>query len=193
MNKYYPAQMNGPVISAFAEAQEAEKQKTSAIYDYLHSLSIDSAEETELENIGRLIGFLRPIVPEGFADENFFVFGNLPLQQDFTRGFSSEGRMSGGQFISLEQLYGLGTENYMSLGTYREFLKRMAYIKRYGVTLSCIDAIASLFGYEYTIEWNEDKDIVITYAGEIGYKNIWILTQLFYRVCTEPQVLIFSE
>ena len=35
--------------------------------------------------------------------------------------------------------------------------------------------------------------ITIEFEENIGYKNIWILTQLFYRIATEPQVLISAD
>ena len=65
-NKHYPRQMNGPVISANGMALDSRFEDANAIQDYLYDLSIATAKETELENIGRIIGYPRPIVPEGF-------------------------------------------------------------------------------------------------------------------------------
>lgn len=189
---YYPAQMNGPVLTSFGEAVNEEFSKAEAIQNYLYNVSIDNADETELESIGRLIGYVRPLVPNNFDSENLLILGTLPLVQDILTGLSSVEGMSGGQLTSIPAMSGATSDNYMALPTYRKFLKRMAYIKRYGITLYCIDAIASLFNASYEISWNSDNDIVLTYEENIGYKNMWILTQLFYRVCTEPQVLIYS-
>ena len=58
--KYYPKQMNGPVISANCIAVGNETSDAQAIEDYLYGLSIATAQETERENIGRIIGYLRP-------------------------------------------------------------------------------------------------------------------------------------
>ena len=78
-NKYYPRQMNGPVISANGQAVNDEFSNAEAIEDYLYKLSIDTAQEAELENIGRIIGYLRPLVPEGFNAENLLLLGPVPI------------------------------------------------------------------------------------------------------------------
>ncbi len=187
-NKYYPKQMNGPVISAFGNARDEEFSKADFIENYLANLSIDTAKETELETIGRLIGYLRPLVPESFATENQLILGPVPIIQDAEYGLSNIGQLSGGQFSSLNYTY----LNFMGLGLYRKFLKSMATLKRYGITLYSVDQIAKSIDIKYTISWDKNKDIVITYSNAIGYKNVWILTQLFYRIATEPQVLIKS-
>ena len=77
-NRHYPKQMNGPVISANGEALNSRFEDAAAIAEYLYGLSIATAKETELENIGRLIGYPRPLVPEGFNQENLFIFSTLP-------------------------------------------------------------------------------------------------------------------
>jgi hypothetical protein len=80
----------------------------------------------------------------------------------------------------------------MALGTYRKFLDKMAILKRYGVTVQSVIEIAALISPDFTLTYNADHDLVVTYGSDIGYKNLWLLTQLFYRVATEPQVLIIS-
>ena len=189
-NKYYARQMNGPVLSATGAALEEELTDAKAIENYLYRLSIDTAKETELENIGRIIGYLRPLVPEGFDSENVLLIGNLPLVQDEEIGLTTVGSNIGGQLSTIQ----LSDTNYMSLGVYRKFLKAMAELKRYGVTLKSVDFIASTVSENYDIEWDEDtQDLIITFHDNIGFKNIWILTQLFYRIATEPQVLVVSD
>lgn len=188
-NKYYPRQMNGPVISAQGNAVNMEFEQAEEIENYLHNLSIDTADETELENIGKLIGYVRPLVPDGFNSENILLLGTLPLEQDQEIGLATVGSEIGGQLSSV-----VGTEsNFMSLGVYRKFLKSMAILKRYGITLQSVDKIAATINNNYTLSFSENGDINITYNESIGYKNIWILTQLFYRITTAPQVLISSE
>lgn len=188
-NKYYPKQMNGPVISATGQAVNYEFDKAEEIENYLHGLSIDTADETELENIGKLIGYVRPLVPEGFNSENILLLGTLPLEQDPDIGLSKDQTQTGGQLSSI-----VGTDsNFMSLGVYRKFLKSMAVLKRYGVTLNSVDEIAATVDLNYTLSFDENGDINVVYHTNIGYKNIWILTQLFYRITTAPQVLISSQ
>ena len=185
-NRYYPKQMNGPVISAFGNARDTEFSKAEEIEDYLYKLSIDTAKETELENIGRIIGYVRPIVPKGFNSENILLLGTVPITQDELIGLSKVNSETGGQLTSIYS----DSSYYMSLSTYRSFLKRMGQLKRYGITLQSIDRIVSVVDTDYTISYDEHKDIVIHFNKQIGYKNVWILTQLFYRMATVPQVLI---
>ena len=186
-NRLYPSQMNGPVISANGMAVDAGFEDAEAIEKYLYELSIDKAEETELENIGRLIGYPRPLVPEGFSSENVLLLGPVPLETDYEIGLASVQNMTGGELSSIVT----SETNYMGLGNYRKLLKGMAYLKRYGFTLKVIDYIASTINDDYVIIYDH-ADIVIQYNENIGYKNIWILTQLFYRVATAPQVIIQS-
>jgi len=188
-NEHYPQQMNGPVISANGMALDSRFEDAIAIQDYLHGLSIATAKETELENIGLLIGYPRQLVPDGFNSENLFIFTTLPMQQSETNGFTTVNSEVGGTFATI----GRGESNYMDIEIYRSLLRKVAFIKRYGVTLNAIDQIAKTISSDYTIEWDENSDIILTFGGNIGFVNVWILTQLFYRLATEPQVTIYSE
>lgn len=186
--EYYPKQMNGQVISAVGRAMKDELSDAAAIEDYLHGLSILTAKETELENIGRIVGYVRPLVPESFTSEYLLIISNLPLSRDELTGISSVGSEVGGELSSLAQ----SKAGKMALGTYRKFLDKMAILKRYGVTVQSVIEIAALISPNFTLTYNADHDLVVTYGTDIGYKNLWLLTQLFYRVATEPQVLIIS-
>lgn len=181
--------MNGPVVNAYENALEEESQEAEIITAYLHDLSIETAQETELENIGLLIGYPRPIVPDGFNMENLFLFGSTPVESDPEVGFAGLDGQIGGQLSSTELNH---NGHKIALGTYRKMLKTIARIKRYGITLKNVDDIAAEFANDYTISWTENGDIKVHYANSIGYKNVWALTQLFYRVCTAPQVTIES-
>lgn len=188
--KYYPKQMNGPVLSAAGQALNSRFADAEEIEAYLHGLSIDTADETELENIGRIIGYLRPLVPEGFNSENVLLLGTVPLTQDEDIGLSQLGTNVGGQLSTIV----VSDTNFMSLGTYRKFLKAVAVLKRYGITLKSIDYIVSGISTNYEILYDPDtKDIIVYFTENIGFKNIWILTQLFYRIATAPQVQIAAE
>lgn len=185
-NPYYPKQMNGPIISAYGKAVDQEFRDAEIIQDYLGNLTILNADETELENIGKLIGYVRPLVPEGFNAENVLLLGPDPITQDEDIGLSGIDITFGGQLSTVVR----SESNFMSLGTYRKFLQNMAILKRYGITLASVDKIVSTIDTDYTIAWDENKDIVVSFGKSIGYKNIWILTQLFYRIATAPQVII---
>lgn len=185
---YLPKQMNGPVINSIMAGLDAELEAADKIEKYLHDLSINTAQEDELESIGCIVGFPRPLVPEGFSGDNVLILTSLPHFQDASIGLSSVGSEIGGRFTSNRS----SETDYMDLGLYRSLLDKVAYIKRYGVTLYSIDKIARLVDDAYEIYWNEDKDIVIDFQHNIGFKNVWVLTQLFYRLSTSPQVIIQS-
>lgn len=187
-NRLYPRQMNGPVISANGVALDDEFSDAETIESYLYNLSIDTANDTELDNIGLLIGYPRPVVPEGFNAENILLLGTLPLQSESQIGLSEVGSEVGGELSTLVP----DEANYINTGTYRKFLKSIAVLKRYGVTLKSVDLIAKNISQNYELNFTADGDISIDYQEDIGFKNIWILTQLFYRIATEPQVLITS-
>lgn len=191
-SKYLPKQMNGPVVNSVMAGLEDRLYDAKKICEYLYGLSIDTAQETELENIGCLVGYPRPLVPEGFEDETeggFFIFTTLPMVQDVATGFSEIDSEVGGQFSTIAR----SKTGYMALGLYRKFLDKVAYIKRYGITLYSVDMIAKLFTTDYTITYDDAQNIVLTFNSNIGYKNVWILTNLFNRLATIPQVLVISQ
>lgn len=187
-SEYVPRQMNGPIINSLFMGMEEELNHSETIIDYLENLSIAKAQETELESIGCLVGFPRPLVPEGFNEENIMLLGTVPLEKDESIGLSQIDSEIGGRLSTIEK----SNTGFMDLGTYRKLLEKVAEIKRYGITLKSVDDIAQTVSTDYTIEWDEYGDILINYSKSIGYKNVWLLTQLFLRICTEPQVTIQS-
>lgn len=185
---YLPKQMNGSLVNGVMQTLDGRLSAADSIIDYLYNLSIETAQQTELENIGCIVGYPRPLVPEGFEQENVFILTSLPMEQDMSIGFSAVLGEIGGRLTSIET----SDTDYMELGMYRKFLDKVAYIKRYGVTLYSVDKIAELIDNDYTIEYTENADLQVTFAKNIGFKNVWILTNLFYRLATEPQIIIIS-
>ena len=187
-SKHLPKQMNGPVICAEAKAVDEEFADSEYICNYLYGLSITTADETELENIGRIIGYLRPLVPIGFNAENVLILGGLPLATDPQIGLATVDSEIGGRLSTTQS----SQSDYMSLGAYRKFLEKIAILKRYGVTLKSVDEIAHLVSNDYTMSFDANNDIKLHFNESIGYKNTWILTQIFYRISTEPQIIVSS-
>lgn len=182
-----PRQMNGPVINSFMQALGEELNPADQINAYLYGMSLETAQEQALESIGKIIGYPRPLMPAGFVDETKFLFGSLPLSEnDFVNGFSQINTMLGGELAGVSDL----TTIYMSLPMYRRALRIMARIKANGITLENIDNIASLVNSDYTISWTDEGDITIHYTDQIGFSRVWVLSQLFFRLATAPQVLI---
>lgn len=187
-SKYLPKQMNGPVLNSVMAAIEEELSDAKAIKNYLYNLTIRNAQETELESIGCIVGYPRPLVPVGFNEDNLLILGTIPIETDIINGLSTVGSEVGGRFSTIKQ----SKSNYMDLGLYRNLLDKVAYIKRYGITLYSVDQIARLVSDDYTIDWNENYDVTVNFNQSIGYKNVWVLTNLFMRLSTEPQVIITS-
>ena len=181
-----PRQMNGPVINSFMQALGEELNPADQINAYLYGMSLSTAQETDLESIGKIIGYPRPLMPAGFNDENVFVLGTLPLSQDYDKGLASVETMLGGELASVDDFQSV----YMNISIYRRALRIMARIKANGITLENIDKIAALVNSDYTISWTADGDISIHYTDQIGFSRVWVLSQLFYRIATVPQVLI---
>lgn len=183
---YLAKQMNGPIVNVYMAGLDNGLKDADTIEDYLYNLSIATAQETELENIGLLLGYPRTVVPDGFNMENILILSSLPMIQDLSTGLADLDSMIGGGLASLEK-----DENLlMDLDLYRNLLSRVAFIKRYGITLYSVDRIADLFSNDYTISYTEDQDIEVVYNQPIGFKNVWLLTQLFYHIATSPQVII---
>lgn len=113
-----------------------------------------------------------------------------PIESEIDIGFSTVGEDIGGHLTTAKPTL---NSYKMETGLYRKFLERIAIIKRYGITIKSVDLIASLISKNYKIYFNEDSDIVISYKNQIGFKNLWILTSLFYRFSTIPQVLVFTN
>jgi len=181
-----PRQMNGPVINSFMQALGEELDPADQINAYLYGMSLSTAQEADLESIGKIIGYPRPLMPAGFNDENVFVLGTLPLSQDYDKGLASVETMLGGELASVDDFNTV----YMNISIYRRALRIMARIKANGITLENIDKIAALVNSDYTISWTADGDISIHYTEAIGFSRVWVLSQLFYRIATAPQVLI---
>ncbi len=185
-DKRLPRQMNGPVINAFMQALGEVLAPADRIASYLYGLTITSAQEAHVESIGKIIGYPRPLMPAGFSEENTFILGILPLQYDQAKGLSAVTTMLGGELSGVDDL----TSVYISLPTYRRALRIMARIKAEGITLENIDQIAALVNSDYTLSWTEQGDIQIQYTEQIGFVRVYVLSQLFYRIATAPQVLI---
>ena len=183
-----PRQMNGPVINSFMQALGENLAPADEIDSHLQGLSIETAQEQELESIGKIIGYPRPLMPAGLADENTFVLGTIPLATDYMKGLSSVNTMLGGELSGVNDLVSV----YMSLPIYRRALVIMARIKAYGLTLENIDKIASLVNEDYDLSWTEQGDVTIHYTENIGFARVWVLSRIFYRIATAPQVLVTS-
>lgn len=188
LDKRLPRQMNGPVINTFMQAMGENLGPADEIDAYIDGISIETAQEKELESIGKIIGYPRPLMPAGLIDETTFVLGTIPLEQDAQKGLASVETMIGGELVGVNDLISV----FMPLPTYRRALVIMARIKAYGLTLENIDKIASLANEDYEITWTEEGDVTIHYTNSIGFARVWVLSQLFYRIATAPQVLITS-
>lgn len=187
MNSYLAKQFSGKYIQATINGIQQSFDACKNLTDYFENLSLDTAGEKELENIGLLIGYPRPVIPNGF-NRRLFTFGasSSAPQYSVEHGFGSVHTTNGGFFDSIHAV----NTALLPLNYYREVLKRIAYIKYYGISIFTIDLIANLAGKPYTISYNAYQDIVVTYSEEVYTEYIWLYNSVFEAFTTMPQVLI---
>lgn len=182
-SEYLNYHFSGDIVLTTQTAVEGSYGATEELLDYLSSLSLSTALEKEIENIGLWIGYPRPYVPDEFLSDNAFLFfkhADFPVTSA-DHGFSSlTNPLSGGRLISL-------TENAskLPLDIYAPLLAVVAQIKFNGWTLYTLDKMLYLAGVNYEITFDANKDIVVTFDSVIHP----IYTFLFELIIDEFSIL----
>jgi len=143
MSVFFPSQLSGRKILAFIDSAEAEFGKRSANISYLHSLSIESANDAELEGVGLLAGLPWPTESAGTFDDTAFIVGAesaYPVTS-LTQGFSGVGLSTGGLLSSAVPKIGI---RYPS-AWYRFVLPIVAELRYLGPSLANIDRLMHSF------------------------------------------------
>jgi hypothetical protein len=186
------------------------------ILNYLYNLSIDTANSSslapvgsgELANIGMLIGYPWPSVYAANFNYNVFQFINSP---DFPGtnvniGFGDAVLgISHGRFASTEP----GQAGiYIPVFAYRIILKFVAAVKWNGLNIVSLNNLLADFvvalGYNvsgaYTINFgdggptvSQKTDIYVNFnmtTANIGGGWLYVLQDVFNRICTSPQVYL---
>jgi hypothetical protein len=207
-SKYLNYHFSGDVCQSVEQGVEGSYNATLTLTNYLANLSIDNAQEKELENIGLWIGYPRPYIPSEFLTTNAFLFDSLssrtalpalpaaiPMSLDHhiyspLHGFSGlDAPLDGGRFTSV-----LNTETKLPLDIYRAILKVIAFIKWHGWTMEALDKMFYLAGLSYTFSWDSLNDVVVTFTplDTINPIYIYIFGQIIAMFETLPRINIIS-
>ena len=178
---YLAKQLAGDIVTnIFQGISDTFGAFASGFLEYRSTISIDTAEEKDLEEIGKLIGFIRPLIPPEVVLETLFRFSSVTGAPSFSSiGLSSiDGSVTGGI------LYGDGlvTGNIMPLPLYRQLLKAIAKLKWERFSMVSIDKICNILSTGYVISYNTVHDIIITFTtSTISYANLYIAAIIFDR------------
>lgn len=188
-SEYLAYQFSGPYVQALINSIEHEISIRDQFIEYLATLSLDTANDTELENLGLLIGLPWPYAPVGTFDYGDFIFGDSSLFPEYSQytGFGDTNDSSIG---------GLLTSVYSTVSTkipasyYIIMLKAVAYLKMNGLNIKSIDkTVASLWG-NYSIKYYGDYDVEIVLNGDELPLNTYLLETIFEVFTTDPQIVI---
>jgi hypothetical protein len=188
MNDFLLKRFNGPVAQAMIDGIQSSFDYTKELTSYLYTISIDTAYERELEEIGKIIGFPRPFVPNEYLASNQFTFFDDPdtVTIDLNHGFGDLAFPEiGGRFTDIDQ-------NLVKLpiDAYRPLLKKFAYIKYNGLSIATLDNLFSLTGESYSIAWNAAHDIEVTFTPALSSIYVYVYGLIFNVFCTNPTVII---
>ena len=205
---YLNYHFSGNFLQSIEGGIEGSYSATLELTNYLANLSIDNAQEKELEAIGLWIGYPRPYIPSEFLTTNAFLFDSLssrpglpampasmPMSMDNhiyspLHGFSDLSYpLDGGRFISV-----LETETKLPLDIYAAILKVIAFIKWNGWTMLALDKMFYLAGLSYAFSWDVNSDVVVTYSplDTINPIYIYIFEQVIAMFSTLPRITIVS-
>lgn len=188
MNEFLLKRLNGPIAQATIDGMQLSFDSAKELTSYLYTISIDTAYEKELEEIGKLIGFPRPFVPNEYLTNNQFTFFDNPgtVTIDLDHGFGDlDFPEIGGRFTDIDQ-----NLVKLPLDVYRQVLKKFAYIKYTGFSIESIDNLMSLTGGDYEIAWNANHDIEVTFTPALSSIYVYVYGIIFNIFCTNPTVII---
>ena len=151
-SKYLASQLSGPLAQSVIGAQEYDYSLKDNALSYYQNISIDSALENDLTNIGLWIGMPWPTAPASLIAGNVFLFGTSSTFPHVNNsiGFGTTSNPSiGGLFTSLSA----NDSSYIPIDKYRALLKWFAWFKRNGFTIESIDRAANIFSTHYTINF----------------------------------------
>lgn len=170
-------QLSGPLISTVVDGVSYQINRMVPYLNYLKSISLDTALDTDLETIGFIIGFIRPLVPNEVILEKLFKFSNYLVAPSFSEtGFGAvDGSIQGGNFSELGEV--LDT-NKLPLTQYRFLLKAVARLKWNKLSLVSVDKVCKLFHTDYDITFLTSHDILIVFKDSVTGTKI-SLTNLY--------------
>lgn len=187
MNAYIGPQFSGPVVQAVMDGIQASFDATDPLVQYWVDLDLSTAQGQELDFMGCLAGLPRPLVPSTFF-AGTFEFGDSGSWPHFdpTKGFGDTGDPTVGG------IFGSAASQPMPDADFRLAIPAAAVLKNYGLTIYSVDLLGHWTGQPYTISFDADHDIVLTFLSSITTQQLWVLQLLFDRYGSEPQVVIVN-
>lgn len=179
-------QLDGPRINTVVTGISHCFNKFYPYLDYLSKISIARAQEVDLETLGYVIGFIRPLVPNEVILEKLFRFSSFLIVPTFSEtGFSAiNGSIQGGNF-SQEDL--VLSSNKLPLTQYRKLLDAVARLKWNKNSIYSIDNVCRVFHTTYDIVYTEEHDILVIFkdslTGEkISLTNLYVANLFFVTI-----------
>lgn len=189
ISQYLAKQINGSRIMSLLKVGSDRLTEFESYLVYCSTLSLTYAQEKELEMLGKLIGFIRPLVPNAIILDKLFRFSNVATAPSFSEtGFSSvDGVVDGGILSDLSLTL---ESNLLPIAQYRTLLNSVARIKWNRYSIAAIDSACNVFGTGYVITWTSDHDIVVTFTT-LSNTNLYVAQLLFDALFdTTPRITI---
>lgn len=190
MNADISPQLSGPIVQAIMDGISQSFHAVDMLLEYWRTLSADTAiVDADLDFIGQLAGYPRPLVPQDFFNLNVFHLSDSadwPQTSAFTGlGDSSDPGVGG----LLGSVFPPAT-SIMPQVWYRQLIPLAAMAKFYGLTIETIDRLANWASDTYTIDYRVGYkgDIDVNFATDIGYPKKWILDAIFQKYETSTVV-----
>ena len=181
---YLARQLSGLRVLQIAEGISQAFNRYIPYLEYVSSISIDSAQEVELEQLGTIIGYTRPLVPNSIILDKVFTFTSVVTAPTYSEtGFSGTG-IDGGNFSPLNLVL---DSNKMSLAQYKQVLVALAQLKWGKFSVQSIAKIAYVFHPIFDIVYKTDHDIIIRYAKDplavlsISNTNLYLANSIFQK------------
>lgn len=195
-NSYLASPLSGPYAQALINAVQNEITLASGEISYMYDLSITNSLGISgiLQTIGRLVGYLWPVVPQtligGVHLFTFCTYSGAPHFVTYS-GF--------GSVISGTTLSGLLTTYYASSSVgyqiFEQLLPIASQIKNAGITLATVDEVCSVLG-PHTISiigsGGNVGDIKVDFNPYIPALQLYLGNELFAIFATEPQVALYN-
>lgn len=149
---YMPRQLNGEFVTMLFEELSRPFADTDSMLKSIYGFKLDNASGENLDYLGQIVGFQRPLLPERVTSSDAFTFlSNDPNQggderKSASMGFSSTDNPSGGaSMLSVSETKGA----LLSDAWYRTVLKSYAYLKWNGYNIdSLLYVLKAFFGYD---------------------------------------------
>jgi hypothetical protein len=171
--RYLAYQLSGPIANAVEDAAKARFSPSDIELEYMHDLSIDTAEADVLYDIGLLAGIPWPICPVGTYDTNRFTMDAASGSPHYSAqlGFGSVSSLTGGIFSSVAADVSIR----IPIGQYRQIAKIVAAVRRTNLTLKAVDDLVCVFTTNYTLSWDAHYDLTFTFLPHIDTGTLYTL------------------